>query len=40
MAASADQGHLEEVRRLRGTDLFNRARQTGKWVNVHKSDWL
>ena len=26
--------------RLRGTDLFNLARQNGKWVIVHKSYWL
>ena len=26
--------------RLRGTDLFNLARQNGKWVIIHKSYWL
>jgi Putative lumazine-binding len=26
--------------RLRGIDLFNLARQNGKWVIVHKSYWL
>jgi hypothetical protein len=26
--------------RLRSTDLFNVARQNGKWVIVHKSYWL
>jgi Putative lumazine-binding len=25
---------------LRGTDLFNLARQNGKWVIIHKSYWL
>ena len=25
--------------RLRGTDLFNLARQNGKWMIVHKSYW-
>jgi hypothetical protein len=25
---------------LRGTDLFNLARQGGKWVIIHKSYWL
>jgi hypothetical protein len=43
-------GHLASVEldfcfvmgpsRLRGTDLFNLARQGGKWVIVHKSYWL
>ena len=27
-------------KRLHGTDLFNLARQNGKWVIVHKSYWL
>jgi hypothetical protein len=26
--------------RRRGTDLFNLARQNGKWVIIHKSYWL
>jgi hypothetical protein len=26
--------------RLRGTDVFNLARQNGKWVIIHKSYWL
>jgi len=26
--------------RLRGTDLFNLARQNGKWMIIHKSYWL
>jgi hypothetical protein len=26
--------------RVRGTDLFNLARQNGKWVIIHKSYWL
>ena len=26
--------------RLRGTDLFNLARQNGRWVIIHKSYWL
>jgi hypothetical protein len=25
---------------LCGTDLFNLARQNGKWVIIHKSYWL
>ena len=25
---------------LRGTDVFNLARQNGKWVIIHKSYWL
>ena len=25
---------------LRGTDLFNLARQNGKWMIIHKSYWL
>jgi len=43
-------GHLASVEldfcfvmgpnRLRGTDLFNLARQGGKWIIVHKSYWL
>ena len=43
-------GHLASVEldfcfvmgpnRLRGTDLFNFARQGGKWIIVHKSYWL
>jgi hypothetical protein len=43
-------GHLASVEldfcfvmgpsQLRGTDLFNLARQGGKWVIVHKSYWL
>jgi hypothetical protein len=26
--------------RLRGIDLFNLARQNGRWVIIHKSYWL
>ena len=26
--------------RLRGTDVFNLARQNGKWVIIHKSYWF
>lgn len=43
-------GHLASVEvdfcfvmgpnRLRGTDLFNLARQGGRWIIVHKSYWL
>jgi hypothetical protein len=40
LAVTMAPGQVMGPNQLLGTDLFDLARQNGKWVIIHKSYWL